>query len=125
MGVIAVALKLFYTWCNTRGGQGQARVIQEVTNCVVIKNQSQYSLTDLESPPCELSNDVRINLLGHSLQEIRVFPHILSNTRGHADRKAAHSGLQCKLRLGRGLRSVRFRCGPCGKARPTFSATHA
>ena len=56
-------------------------VIQEVINCVVIKNQSQYSLTDLEPPPCELSNDVGINLLGRPLQEIRVFPHVLSNIR--------------------------------------------
>ena len=49
-------------------------VMQEVTNCVVIKNQSQYSLTNLEPPPCELLNDVGINQLGHPLQEIRVFP---------------------------------------------------
>ena len=57
-----------------QGGQGQAHVIQEVTNCVVMKNQSQYSLTDLEPPPCELSNDVGINTLGCPLQEIRLFP---------------------------------------------------
>ena len=50
------------------------RVIQEVTNCVIIESQSQYSLTDLEPLPCELSNDVRINLLRRPLQEIRVFP---------------------------------------------------
>ena len=60
-----------------RGGQGQVRVMQEVTNCVVIKNQSRYSLTALEPPPCELSNDVGINLLGRPLQEIRVFSHVL------------------------------------------------
>ena len=59
---------------NDRGGQGQARVIQEVTNSVVIKTQSQYSLTDLEPPPCELSNDVGINLLGRLLQEVQRFP---------------------------------------------------
>ena len=57
------------------------RVIQKVTNCVVIKNQSQYSLTDLEPPPCELSNDVGINLLGRSLQEIWVFPTSSLNIR--------------------------------------------
>ena len=66
---------------NDRGGQGQARVIQEVTNCVVIKTQSQYSLTDLEPPPCELSNDVGINLLGRLLQEVQRFPHVLSDNR--------------------------------------------
>ena len=59
-------------------GQGQARVLQEVTNSVVIKNQSPYSLTDLEPPPCELSKDVGINSLGRPLQEIRVFPHVFS-----------------------------------------------
>ena len=52
-------------------------VTQEVANCVVIKHQSQYSLTDLEPPPCKLSNDVGIKSLGHLLQEIRVFPCIL------------------------------------------------
>ena len=79
MGVIAVALKLLTPGVNARGGQGQASDIQEVTNCVVLKNQSQYSLTNLEPPPCELSNDVKINLLGRPLQEIRVSPHVLSN----------------------------------------------
>ncbi len=59
---------------NGRVGQGQARVIQEVSNCVVIKRQSLYSLTDLEPRPCELSNDVGINSLGRLFQEIRVFP---------------------------------------------------
>ena len=58
---------------NARVGQGQAHVIQEVTNCVVIKNQSPYSLTDLEPPSCERFNDVGINSLGCPLQEIRVF----------------------------------------------------
>ena len=52
--------------------------MQEVTNCVVIKNQSPYSLTDLEPPSCELSNDVGINSLGRPLQEITGFPHIFS-----------------------------------------------
>ena len=45
--------------------------------CVVIMNQSQYSLTDLAPPPCELSNYVIINLLERSLQEIRVSPRPL------------------------------------------------
>ena len=56
-----------------QGGQGQACVIQEVTNCVIIKNQSQYSLTDLE-PPCEVSSDVGLNLLGRPLQTYGFFP---------------------------------------------------
>ena len=55
--------------------EGRAkRVIQEVTKCVVIKNQSQYSLTDLEPPACELFNDVGINLLGRPFHEIWIFP---------------------------------------------------
>ena len=37
------------------------------------KNQSQYSLTDVEHPPCELSNDVEINMLERPLQAIRGF----------------------------------------------------
>ena len=79
MGIIAVTLKLSDTpGVNERGGQSQARVIQEVTNCVLIKNQSPYSLTDLEPPPCELSNDVGINSLECTLQEIRVFSHVFS-----------------------------------------------
>ena len=38
------------------------------------KNQSQCSLTDLEPPPCELYNNVGIDLLGRPLQDIQVFP---------------------------------------------------
>ena len=55
-------------------GQGQVHVIQEAPNCVVIKKQSQYSLTDLEPLSCEHSNKVGIYSLGHPLREIRVFP---------------------------------------------------
>ena len=52
-------------------------VRQEVTNCVVIKNESQYSLTDLEPLPCDLSSDVGIKSLGPPFQEILVFQLIL------------------------------------------------
>ena len=81
-----------------QGGQGQARVIQEVTNCVVIRNQSQYSLTDLEPPPCELCNDVGINLLGSLLQEIRVISHILSNNRTDSNQHLfLRKCLECRI----------------------------
>ena len=78
MGVEAVTLKLSDTWCKWKSRAGPSHVIQEVSNCVVIKHQSPYSITDLEPPPCELSNDVGINSLGRLLQEIQVFSHVFS-----------------------------------------------
>ena len=84
---------------NARGREGQARVIQEVTNCVLIKNQSQYSLTDLEPPPCELSNDVGINLLGRPLQESRFFPTSFPIMEQSLDHRSVGEFKKIKLHL--------------------------
>ena len=110
VAVIAVTLELSDTWCKWKRGAGPSRVIQEVSNCVVIKHQSQYSLTDLEPPLCELSNDVGINSLGRLLQELRVFPHVFSYSGMDFSSARNHHIIMLTKKIALNLWTVNYLC---------------